>query len=286
MRQNKVIVRDSTGIIETTTVKNLLSSRQNLHKNGPNKNLKPDENPTFIRIDPSVTEFDTEAVIENELLTCNISKSLRYPNAKNILISGSIDDTQVYVIDKSDRDDDPTLVIIKNVTFEDGEKYISGCSKCFNINSDFLVHLDSSHMYKTINSSVLLKCEHIADAVSSILESFGQWMPAINELEAHEFLRKHCNWKNSGSFFFNESHPSFCAAINSIDGINLFELKQKKWRCVTDKYQIASKCRHGQLIEINSYTYTNESVVNDVKLTPFPILEKTKFSGNYFEIMN
>lgn len=280
-----MIVRDNTGIIEKTTVKNLLSSGQNVDKNGPNKNLAPDENPTIIRIDPCVTEYDTEALIESELLTCNISKSLRYANSKNLLISGLIDDTQVYVIDKSDRYNDPALVIIKNVTFEDGERFISGCSQCFNIGSDFLVHLDSSHMYKTINSSELLKCDHITDAVSSILESFGQWMPAINELEAQDFLGKHCNWKTYGSFFYNESHPSFCAASNSIDGINLFVLKKKKWRCVSDKYQLASKCRHGQLIEMNSYHYTNETM-NEVKLTPFPILDKTKFSGNYFEIMS
>lgn len=65
------------------------------------------------------------------------------------------------------------LVIIKKVVFQETEKFISGCSQCFNLNDDFLIHLESSFLYNCNKSSQLFKCNHILEAIASILDNFN-----------------------------------------------------------------------------------------------------------------
>lgn len=268
-------IKDRFGVIEKTTVKQLKSATT---KHRTKQHHKFHANDQHNQEESLVDNNEQHDFIhDTEVPVCNISKTLPTPNPKDFLLSGSIDDTQIYIIERKNC---VSVVVIKKVVFQDGEKYISGCSNCFNINSDFLIHLEGSQMYKSNDSSRLLKCDHIAASVASILDTFGQWRPAINEIEIQDFLKDHCSWENSASFFLNEIHPSYCVAFNSIDGIIPFVLKHDKWRCVFDKYQVASKCRHGRLIEIDSDTYTTETDI-EIKLTPFPILGKTKFSGNF-----
>lgn len=305
MKTNRVVIKDGNGVVSITSLSNLKSGTKGSSsptikkRSGVNKNnfhtnpeingidtLNPqDPTPSYTsdvlhHPEMDITDFVALTNLENPIGS-NTTNILPYPDRKNLLLSGCIDDPQVYVVKD---DNNLSLVMIKKVQFLDGEKYTAGCSTCYNINSNFLLYIDSP-MYMKNESSKLIKCKHIASTLACILETFGQWKPSIHEEEIQIFLEHHCTWTNSDVFFLNENHPTYCGAIDQMDGLILFVLKKDRWRCVTDKLQLASKCRHGQYIEYNIEYHPRPSNNVEVKLSPFPIMEKQMFSSKYKTIL-
>lgn len=165
--------------------------------------------------------------------------------SKNVSLTGVFDDCQVYIV----CDDTYAMVIIKKVSFKDKQKFISGCNLCYNLNTNFLIFLADSQAHDSELSTNLAKCKHIKLALSEILNSFNCWQPSITEYDLQKFLEEYLIWENTSRFFVSEKNSIFCGCLSLNDGILLFVLKNGKWRCVADKYQVASKCRHGQLLD-------------------------------------
>lgn len=209
-----------------------------------------------------------------------ISIDIPLPNPLNVQLTGLFDDTQALVISEKN------LVIMKKVCFKDMLKFISGCSTCHNINSDFLLYLDASSMYDSSESSPLLKCEHIKSAVSYLLNKMNGWKRSLTENEIQIFLLENCNWQSETCFYVSSSCTRFCASLSSNDGIVLFELRNNRWKCAACKYQFANKCRHGQIMNFpeqtddqNICSIEPESV--NIRKT-VQLLSNQRFSGKHW----
>lgn len=171
---------------------------------------------------------------EDEVMTVD----LPLPESQSIQLTGHFDETQAIVIDGKH------LVILK-VKFKDEFKFISGCGTCVNLNSDFLLYIESSCLFESSITSNLLNCLHLRAAASLLISNLNSWKSKVSETEIQNLLLKNLNWKTDTNFFSSLLCHKYCGSLNPNDGIILFELKNNNWRCSVCKYQLASKCRHG-----------------------------------------
>lgn len=200
-------------------------------------------------------QFDSVNV-EDPTITWTDQNMIELPLVSNVkCLSGPFDDSQAYVIPDQKS---YVLVILKKVNFKEKAKFISGCSVCFNLNSDFLLYLEASKNYDSANGS-FAQCIHIRSALSEILNNFHCWKSTISIDEIQEFLTKNCVWENESNFFVTLKTPDFCGSLSSSEGIILFIKKKQKWRCGACQFKIAQKCRHGQ-----NYIFPDEVNGNDV----------------------
>lgn len=204
------------------------------------KSTSPNSN-IFIQEETS-SNLDFNTQIEPWITDMEALVELPIPNLRNVQLSGSFDDTQAFVIN------DKSLVIIKKVSFKDSEKFISGCSSCHNLNSDFLLYLEASSLYDSEMRSALLVCEHVKDAISLLYSNLKCWKSSVSETQMQSFLHENCNWQNESCFFVSSSCSKFCGSLSPQDGIILFEKKNAVWRCTFCKCAPANKCHHGQII--------------------------------------
>lgn len=232
---------------------------------------------------PNYCNQSSNADWENAVI--NTAVQIPVTTNKNVALTGMLDDCQVYVIDTD------VIVMIKKVYFKDKQKFISGCSMCYNLNTDFLVFLQDSQSHDSKLFTNLCKCKHIIIALSEILSSFECWQSSVTEIDLQSFLAQHLIWESSTTFFVSEKKSMFCGLLSPNDGLLLFVLKKGKWRCVVDKYQVATKCRHGQLLDLPE-KYDEEN--DDCFLEPEPknitmssqLLTSKRFTGKNILFLN
>lgn len=226
---------------QSSNYENLTKLTKDLHKISQNTKKKSENNDTLCVKAPGRNEsINDESWIPDCINSYEINIELPLISARDVQLTGIYDDTQAFVIDEKH------LTIIKKVSFMDSSKFVSGCSSCHNLGSDFLLFMEASSIYSSESSSALFICTHVNKSISLLLTNLKMWTRHTTENQVQETLHQNCNWQNESSFFVSSMCSRFCGLVSSNDGILLFELRNNNWKCATCKYQFANKCRHGQ----------------------------------------
>lgn len=216
--------------------------------------------------------------IENDMLN-NINIELPLPNLQNVVLSKQFDATQAVVVEGR------ILVILKRVRFVDSEKFIGGCSECYNINSDFLLFLESSGLFESTISSII-KCQHIKATISLLMDKMTKWKTFTTENQVQKFLLENYIEHTDSNNFIPETSTKFCGKLCVNEGIMLFEYKNNNWKCVICKYANSYMCRHGQTMNFPEKTdtgpYFDDSEPEKITTITKKIISKERFSGKLY----